>query len=166
MGRDRNEFEPLQSDTRVAALEQKISEALATVDSKLQELSSTQTRLERILNSDQFKTILNNIDTGNDEAEAGTVQGESGARSRLRVEQGDNAHAASNAFKTSVSAIISQEAEKSGNRIDKKNVMDHDFQARLSSERFFQDIIRLKMVAGEVDPDTIVTVMKALNTEK
>ena len=146
-----NEFESVQSDARMATLEQKISESLAGMDSRLQSMQDGFTKMGEF--SSSVNRFLSLLDTGNDEAESGTVQGESGGRSIRRLLHIDNA-------KTGVDAFIRTITRDWSEHDDVKQKINQDYFARLHDQRTLQFIAMLPKVS-ELTPDQIKDIVIA-----
>lgn len=156
-----NEFEPIQSDAALRSLKDDMN----SLKSALVSMQDGYSKMGEFLTSDSFKKVLNVIDIGADEAEMSTNANESGARSSRRLIGIDTAQGASNAFLNSVNEKITQTDERSGLRLDKQQTMNNFFARRESDDQFWTNLIRFKAVSGEVDPDSLVTVMKELNKD-
>lgn len=159
-----NEFEPVQSDAGLRSLLQSLEKQVQSLSTSLQSAQDAFSKIQEFQSS--INRELNRIDTGNDEAEAGTVQGESGGRSVRRLLSLDSAQGTSNAFQNSVNEGLKQTGELGGLRVDKQLTNNNAYSARVSSDQFWTDLIRFKAVSGEVDPDSLLTVLKELNGNK
>ena len=127
-----NEFEPVQSDARLASLEQMMKE----ISSTLSTMQSGFTQLAAFTESDSFKKILNVIDIGADEAAMADKTSETQNLTSSRINLQANAS-------TAVSGMIDHIEERSGYRTE-------NARATASDDRFWANVNKLEYYKGTV----------------